>query len=188
MPLSPISKLFAVSDAKISKVTADPAGGTITYGTAIDVPGIKSCTVTGDITSAELRGDNTLLDSNSTLASIEVEFEYAKLNQDALAVMLGGTVTGTGTTPSQISTYRLLNTDTFSYFKFQAKTPTGGSDSVTGDAHIVLYKCILSEFPEFGMAEEDYETFSTSAKAIPTLATTSGGWMNVVFNETAAAI
>lgn len=188
MPLSHITKFYAVSDAKIFKVTADPSGGTVTYGSAVDIPGIKSVTITGEVTNAELRGDNTLIESNSTLSAISVSFEYAKLNFDALTVMLGGAVTDTGTAPNQKANYRLLSTDTFSYFKFQAKTPTGGSDSVTGDAHVILFKCILNEFPEMGMAEEDYRTFTTSAACVPTLGTTAGGWLDIPINETAVAI
>jgi len=179
------TKWYAVTDAKIAAVTADTAAST-TYGTLIDVPGIKSVTVSGDINTVELRGDNTLLDANSTLTNLTVEFEYAKLSLDALAVMAGGTVTDTGATVAEIATYRRLGSDTFGYFKFEAKTPTAGTDDVTGDGHIVLYKCIMSGFPEIGMAEEDYKTFSVSATAIPRLF--DSRWLDVVINETAAVI
>lgn len=186
MPISHTSKFYAVTDAKIAAVTADPSGGTTTYGTLIDVPGIKSVTISGDINTVELRGDNTLLDSNSTLTNVTVDFEYAKLNLDAVAAMIGGTVTDSGAGTTEVATYRRLGTDTFAYFKFEAKTPTAGVDEVLGDAHILLYKCMLSGFPELGMAEEDYQTFSASAVAIPRLSDSK--WLDVVLNETAAAI
>lgn len=186
MALSHVSKLFAVTDAKVYAVTADPSGGATTYGAAIDVPGIKSVTISGNIDTKELRGDNTLLDTNSVLTNITVDFEYAKLNLDAVAAMIGGAVTDSGSTPNAVATYRLTNTNTFSYFKLEAKTPTAGSDSVTGDAHIVLYKCMLSSFPELGMAEEDYQTFKASAVAVGRAS--DGRWIDVVFNETAAAL
>ena len=186
MPISHFSKFYAVSDAKIAALTADPSGGTATYGALIDVPGIKSVTVSGDINTVELRGDNTLLDSNSTLTNLTVSFEYAKLNLDALAAMVGGTVTDGGATTLETATFRRLGTDSFSYFKFEAKTPTAGVDEVAGDGHVLLYKCMLSSFPDLGMAEEDYQTFSAEAVAVPRLS--DSRWLDVVLNETATAI
>lgn len=186
MAISHFSKFYAVSDAKIAAVTADPSGGTTTYGSLIDVPGIKSVTISGDITTAELRGDNTLLDANSTLTGVTVDFEYAKLSLDALAAMAGGAVTDSGSGSAEVATYRRLGTDTFGYFKFEAKTPTAGVDELAGDGHILLYKCMLAGFPEIGMAEEDYQIFSASATAVPRLSDSK--WLDVVLNETAAAI
>lgn len=184
MPLSHVSKVYAVTDAKIYKVTADPAGGTTTYGAAIDVPGIKEVNIGGDVNTVELRGDNTLLDQNSTLASISVSVSHAKISLDALNVMLGGTNTDTGVTPNQIATFLLKNTDTMSYWKLSAKTPTAGADSVTGDIHFTLHKCILSSFPDLGHAEEDYRIVSFDAVAMPLLS--NGNWLTIAANETAA--
>ncbi len=186
MPLSHVSKVYAVSDAKISKLTADPAGGATTYGTLTDVPGIKEMTIGGNVNTVELRGDNALLDQNSTLGNITVSVSNAKISLDVLAIMLGGTNTDAGTTPSQTSTYLLKNTDTFSYFKIEAKTPTGGADTPTGDLHYVLHKCILSSFPDLGHAEEDYRIVSFEAIAVPLIS--NGNHLSIVLNETAAAI
>lgn len=186
MPLSHVTKIFGVNDAKIAKVTADPAGGTTTYATAVDVPGIKSVSIAGDINTVDLRGDHSLLDSDSTLQNITLTFEYAKLSLDALLVWLGGAVTDTGTTPNQIAKLALLGTDTLlaNYWKFEARTVS--ADSVGGDVHFVLYKCKLASFPELGTAEEDYKTFSVEARAVPRLSDSK--WLDTVANETLAAI
>jgi hypothetical protein len=186
MAISHVSKLYAVTDAKIAAVTADVSGGSTTYGSLIDVPGIKSVRIGGTVNTKELRGDNTLLDVNSTLESVTLEFEYAKLNLDAFAVLMGGAVTDSGTGSTEVATYNLLNTSTPSYFKFEGKTPTAGVDEVAGDGHIVLWKCMISAFPDFGLGEEDYETFTVSATATGRLS--DAKWLSVVFNETAAVI
>lgn len=186
MALSHITKVFATEDAKIAKLTADPTGGSATYATALDVPGIQSIAISGDIDGKELRGDNALLDKFSKLTNISVEVAYAKLSLDVLPVILGGAVTDSGTTPNQVATYELLGSSTFNYFKLEAKTPAGGADTLTGDVHFVLPKLMLSEFPEIGTEEEDYKTISFTADAIPLAAT--GRWLAIVANETAAAI
>lgn len=187
MPLSAVSKFYAVSDAKIAKLTADPAGGTATYATSIDVPGIKGVTISGNIKTSELRGDNQLLDSNSTLTNITCSISYAKLSVDVLPVVLGGATAAAGVTPNQTQTYTLGGTDTFSYFRLEARTPTGGSDSVTGSANITLHKLILSSFPDMGFSEEDYKIFAMEATAVPLLAT-GNKWLTVSLNETAVAL
>jgi hypothetical protein len=189
MPLSHVHKVFAVEDAKIAPVTADVAGASTTYGTIIDIPGIKSVEISGNIESKTLRGDNVLLDADAVLTDITCTINYAKVSLDVLAAFFTSlTVTDTGTAPSQKSTLSLTPaTSRLKAFKFEAKTPTGGVDISTGDAHIVLYKCVLTGFPDLGMAEEDYATGSLEFMAMPQLGT-GNKWLDIVVNETSAAI
>lgn len=186
MPLSHVSKLFAVQDCKVSKLTADPAGGSPTYATSIDVPGIKTMEIGGDVNTNELRGDNQQLDFGAVLGGVTVDVEHAKIHLDVLAILLGGTVTDSGTTPNQVATYSLPGGAAFSYFKLEGKTPTGGADTPTGDVHFILWRCILASFPSIGFAEEDYRTVSFSAQAVPLVS--SGKLLDAVANETAAVI
>lgn len=187
MPVSHISKVFAVEDAKIGKMTADVAASPPTYAALVDVPGIKSVTVSGDIDTKELRGDNTLLDVFSKLTNVSVSIEHAKLSLDVLPVLLGGATVDSGTGSTEVATYGLTGNDSFNYFKLEAKTPAGGVDTIGGDAHFVFYKCMLSSFPDLGMAEEDYRTSAFEVRATPIIGT-GNKWFDVVLNETAAAI
>lgn len=186
MPVDHSSKIYAVSDAKIGKVTADPSGGTTTYASLIDVPGIKEAGIGGDVNSVELRGDNTSLDYNATLGALTLSVTHAKVSLDVLPVLLGGTTTDSGAGSTEVATYVQTNTNTFNYWKFEAKTPTNGADPTGGDLHVVLYKCILTSFPEIGFAEEDYQILSFEARAVPRLS--DGKIFDIVLNETAAAI
>jgi len=183
--MSHVTKLFAVKDCKISPLTADPSGGTATYGTSIDVPGIKTLAISGDMDTKSLRGDNGLLDSVSTLTNVSVKAEHAKMSLDVLAAVLGGTVVDVST-GTITATWDLTNTSAPQYFKIEAATPTNGSDTIGGDVHFTLWKCSLSAFPDLGFAEEDYLIPSLEAQSLPLLAT--GKWMTVVLNQTAASI
>lgn len=182
MPVTHKTKVFAVKDARIAKLTADTAGAAPTYATAIDVPGIKSVSVSGDVTSVELRGDNKALDGDSFLSSVSVSFEYAKLDLDILAVLLGGTVTDAGVTPNQTATLTVQGDTTFSYFSFEAVSVSGD----VGDVRLFLPKCKLNEFPELGFEEEDYRTFEVSAAAFDPIGT--GAWFEYGVRETAALL
>lgn len=184
MPISHVTKVFAASDAKVFPLTADPAGGSPTYGTGIDVPGLKTVTIEGDVNSVELRGDNTLLDAASNLSNITVSMEFAKTSLDLLAAWFAATVTDSGTTPNQKSTWTLLGTTGLAYFGLSAKAV--GADVLTGDVQFNVNKAILSSFPEMGLEEEDYKTSSVEFKAMPLLS--NNKWLSIVLNETAGAL
>jgi hypothetical protein len=187
MPLQRFTRVYGIQDAKISPLTADPAGGSPTYGSPIDVPGIKSFEVSGEVEVKSLRGDNGPLASNSAISSVQVSVTHAKLSLDVLVAILGGAVTDSGTTPSQKTVWDLSSDDaTFPPFKLEGVTPPNGMDIVGGDLHVVLHKLTLSSFPDLGFAEEDYRIASFSATADPLQS--SGKWISVVLNESATAI
>lgn len=186
MAISHVTKTYGVSDAKLALVTADATGG-ITYGSAIDVPGIKSVTLTGEVRNVELRGDNGLLDSDSVLASIGCTFTCAKLDLDLIAAILGGSVADSGSGSTEVATYSRVQTDSFAYFGFLAKTPTNGGDLVGGDVWLKLPKCKLKNFPSFGFSEEDYTIPSFEVTAVQPIAS-AGKWLQWIINETAASL
>lgn len=187
MPLSRVTKLYSVQDAKISPLTADPAAGSPTYGTPLDAPGIQQMSISGDVEVKTLRGDNTKLATNVSLTNIQVQVTMAKLSLDVLAAILGGTVTDAGTTPAQTSTWDLTgDTATLPPFKLEGVTPPNGVDIVGGDLHWVLHKLTLSAFPDLGFAQEDFRTISFTADADPLLS--NGKWITAVLNETLTPI
>ncbi|MGI3198442.1 phage tail protein [Streptomyces sp. GTA36] len=187
MPLQRFTRVYGIQDAKISPLLTDPASGAATYGPLIDVPGIKSFEISGDIEVKSLRGDNTKLATNSTISNIQVQVSHAKVSLDVLAAILGGTVTDTGTTPAQKTTWDLTSdTATFPPFKLEGVTPANGTDLIGGDYHTVLHKLTLSSFPDLGYSEEDYRIASFTADADPLISNKK--WISLVLNETAAAI
>lgn len=184
MAISHITKTYGVQDAKIAKLTADPSGGSATYATAIDVPGVKSITLSGNVANKELRGDNGLLDSDSTLTNVTGTINYAKADLDIMAALLGATVTDSGSGSTEVAKMAMARGDELGNFKIEAVAAK--SDQVAGDVHLVLYKCVITGFPFTGFAEEDYATQSLPFATMPRLA--DDKWIDVVINETAAAI
>ncbi|MBZ3909424.1 tail protein [Streptomyces acidiscabies] len=186
MAISRVTKLYAVEDCKIFPLLSDPDGGTPSYAAGIDVPGIKALEISGDVEVKELRGDNGLLDSDSSISNITVSWPHAKLSMDVLVALMDSTVTDSGATPSQTTKWKLKKGAKPKPFKIEAKTPTSGGDLVGGDVHFALLKCIMSSFPGLGLAEEDYKTPENEARAVPLIST--GDWIDVTINETATAI
>jgi len=187
LPISHFSKMFGTQDAKVARVTDDPSGGTATYGTTVDVPAIKSVELSGSVNTVELRGDNSLLDSSTTLTGITGTVNAGKVSLDVLSELFATSVTDAGSGTTETATWDLTATTALRYFKLEAATPSTGADVVGGDVHFILHKCIINGFPDLGLAEEDYRTVSFGVSAVPLLAT-GRKWLSIVFNETAAAI
>jgi hypothetical protein len=186
MPISRVTKLYAVQDAKIAPLTSDPEGGAPVYGALVDVPGIKAVEISGDVEVKELRGDNTLLDSDAAISNVTVSFPHAKLSLDVLKSLMSSTVTDSGTTPAQKSVWKMTKDSKPLPFKLEAVTPVSGGDLIGGDVHFTLWKCVMASFPGIGLAEEDYKTPEIEARAVPLIS--NGEWIDVTINETAVAI
>lgn len=189
MALTHVTKVFAVKDCKLAKVTSDIAGGTTAYGTSIDVPGIKSVKIEGDVESKQLRGDNSLLDSDTVLTNVTATLQHAKLSLDALAMMLTQTVTDSGTTPAQKAVLDIFGGGVagsvqFAPFKLTAVSAT--ADPVAGNVGFELWKCVLASFPGMGLEEEDYRIGDFKVNAFPRLS--DGKWLSPSINETALVI
>lgn len=185
MALVHVSKIFGFQDAKLYPLTAD-SGGAPTYGSGLDVPGVKSLEISGAIDRKNLRGDNKLLDVFSVLTDVNGRLNFAKTSLDLLALFLGSATVDSGTTPNQKATWSLTGSSAPAYWKIEGKTPVNGVDFVGGDAHVVIYKCVLSSFPGLGFAEEDYQLPGIEFGTVPSIA--NDKWLDVVLNETAVVI
>lgn len=175
-----ITKVYAVQHCQIAAITADAVGSAITYVEWFDVPGIKSLTLSGDMDTKSLRGDNRLIDQQSIITGLSAKFENAKLSLQNLAVMLGGTIgartagtTGAYTGASGWS----LPTGAFPR-QFGLRALSAASDTPGGAVAFVMSKCSLSKFPELGAAEEDYQTVSGEINVNPPNGTSP--WLDVI--------
>jgi len=184
MALTRVTKTFAVTDAKIAALLTDPDGGAATYGPSLDVPGVKSVTISGDMETKQLRGDNQLLDSDTILTNVSVSIEHAKFSFDVFGVLLGVDPVETGATPNGTLSLPIKGDSKPGYFKLEAVSAS--SDIIGGNMGFELPKLIASSFPEMGLAEEDYKTHSWEADALPLRST--GDWIIPTLHETAKVL
>jgi hypothetical protein len=183
------TKLFGVNDAAVYKLTADASGSAPTYGTKVDVPGIKAVDAKLNMDTKTLRGDNTLLAADSVLKDISGSIKYAKHSFDVWTAMTSALTTDSGTTPATASTLSIGQGTLPAFFKLEAQSKQ--VDYVGGDVHILLYKCMPGTLP-LGFNEEDYMEQSVDFTAVPLLGTITSSvaqtWMTILANETTIAI
>jgi hypothetical protein len=187
MPIATQTKVLELKDAKIAPLTADPSGGSATYGASVDIPGILKLDLSPNAVTKELRGDNVLMDIYSKVESVGVAITNAILPLDVLKLLMGGAVTASGTTPNQKQTYDLAGADLPGYVKIEGQALY--VDTGIGDVHVIFHKCKATVPPKWSFADNsgDFVQVTATLTAIP-LQATGNKLMSVVLNETATAI
>jgi len=188
MPVLPHeTPVFSLDKCKIYPLTADPAGGTATYGAGIACTGIQSLAVDPDTLYKELFGDNAIIAAAGKARKFTFKLGMAKVSLDVMAQLYGGTVTDAGSTPAQSTTYSVKNTDAGKYFKLECQilgveipASSGG-----GDLHVVGWKCKVMSAAIAGKAED----FAPLTFDVAALARSADGKMfDLVENETLVAL
>lgn len=80
-------------------------GGADSPGSKVDVPGVRTLDFSTDADSDSLEGDDTMLAVAYGPKSGSGSMEMGKTNMTARAAMLGGTVSTSGTTPNEVSSW-----------------------------------------------------------------------------------
>lgn len=164
MPLAHETVVFDVHDCKVYALLTDAVGASPTYGAAVDIPGINHVEVDPNLIHAELKGDARIIAKKGRTDRINFKAAYGKIALDALAVLLGGTVSDSGTTPNQIARMRLKSPAPLPYFKVEFKIED--LDSGLGDLHVAVYKCQLTGGTLLGTSTDNFGQPSFDAEGI----------------------
>jgi hypothetical protein len=169
-------KTYTLTDLKVAPVTGD------TPGTLVDVPGIRSLEVTVSNDATELRGDNSVLAIIDQGNGLEWSMEAGGLDLDALAVILGGEVVTTGTTPASVDTFHLNSDDQRPYFAIVGVQPDDGAGE---DLHIVVWKAKATG--NFAITAADQEFLTPTIEGRGVGRSDNQRMLSLVHHETAIA-
>lgn len=164
--------------------TAPSTSDVVTMPSSTQLVGAKSLAYTATVKTADLRGDNSFLDTDTVLEALEFDLDVAKFNFTGVSTLHGGTVVSSGTTPNQSTLWKLLNNPAFGYFKLEARCVT--ADPLNGDVHILVSKAKAADMWLLGFADEDYAPNKLKIKAVPPQGTNP--WFQIGLFETALAI
>jgi len=123
---------FGLRDVRLYPLNSSGA-----RGTGVDLPVSRTFSFKETVSSEQLEGDDVVIAAHDYNPLVEWELEAGGISFEAYAVLAGGTVTSTGTTPAQVKTYSKLNTQSRPYFEVEGQAI---SDS-GGDMHCVVYRC-----------------------------------------------
>ena len=166
MPVPHETIYFDVNDFKVWPLLTDVVGASPTYGALVDVPGIASVGVDPNLVTAILKGDARVMARKGRTDQLNISATYGKLAGDALAVMLGMSVTDVaeaGSVPEH-ARFRLKSPASLPYFK--AAFQIDDVDTGLGTLHVILYKTQLSGGTLIGSQTDQFGQPTLTAGAI----------------------
>lgn len=167
---------YGLRDVKLSPLNADG-----TYGTSVDLPIGRTLSFAEAEEFEELRGDDRLVAIHGKGAQVEWDLESGGISLDAWAVLTGGTISETGSSPAQIKSFTKQVTDTRSYFKIEGQSISDDG----GDVHVVIYKAKCDGNLEGEFADGGFFLTKCSGKG---LADGNDDLYTITWNETETAI
>lgn len=183
MPLANTTLPYGLRDVKITSYS--DAGGTTLSGSSTDLPYARTFTFSEAEDFEELRGDDKLVTTRGKGAAIDWDLEAGGLSFDALKIIVGGTITATGTTPAQKNVFTKKVTDSRPFFKVEGQAI---SDS-GGDLHCVLDRCRATGNIEGEFGDGVFWLTKASGVALPSLISARVDTLyEFTQNETAVAI
>lgn len=174
---------FDVHDCKVYPVTADATGG-ITYGAAVDVPGIQEVSVEPNFISVELKGDGKVLAKKGKVDRLNFSATYSELSLPVLATLFGGSVSTGGSGSSETAAYE-FDGDTLPYFKIEVLV--SDLESELAEMVFVLNKCQITGGTLMSGSTDNFSTPSFDAEAILPIAS-SIGFGTITLREAASGL
>lgn len=182
MALDTIPLPYGLRDVKLTPYTTAAA---TTLGTSVDLPNGRTLSFAETEAFEELRGDDRLVATHGAGPQVEWELEAGGVSLEAVAVMYGGTVSTTGSTPNQVKKLRKKVTDVRPYFKIEGQVI---SDS-GGDLHAVIYRAKATDNLTGEFADGQFFLTGASGVGMPSLEVANLDYVwDFVQNETATAI
>lgn len=174
---------FDVQDCKVYPITTDATGG-ITYGAAIDVPGIQEVSVEPNFVTVELKGDGKVLAKKGKIDRLNFSATYSELALEVLATIFGGSVTAAGSGSTETATYT-FDGNSLPYFKVEFLVNDLESD--LSELVFTLAKCQVTGGTIMSGSTDNFGTPSFDAEAILPYAT-GVGFGTVQFRESATGL
>ena len=131
--------------------------------------------------TARLSGGDKLVAVAAQITGAEWELSEGGVPFDVLDILIGGTLSSSGTTPNIIKTFIIDGADTNPWFVMEGRAI---SENVTSDLHVTLWKCKVEKI-SWRMEQGAFVISECSGVAIDDDTT---GVMSIEQFETASAI
>ena len=173
---------YGVRDLKLTQYT--DAVGTTLNTTSVDLPYIQTLNFTEAEEFQELRGDDKLITTRGRGAQVNWSLESGGLPVPAWAVMTGGSITATGTTPNRVSELRKSATAARPFFRIDGRviSDTGG------DVLVRIYRCRATGDIQANFAGGEFTTSQISGVGLPLLDDTNDLIYSIFRRETGATL
>ena len=173
---------YGVRDIKLTQYT--DAVGTTLNTTSVDLPYIQTLNFTEAEEFQELRGDDKLITTRGRGSQVNWSLEAGGVPVYAWAILTGGSVIETGTTPNRITELKKSATTSRPFFRIDGKiiSDTGG------DVLVRIYRCRATGDIQANFAGGEFTTSQISGVGLPLLDDANDLIYSIFRRETAAAL
>lgn len=165
--------VFGLRDIKITNI-----GGS----TQEDLGAAVSAELVPEVKGGLLEGDDAVKAVLAFITHATVKFSSGQYSSAAVALMLGLTLTTSGTTPNEVVTLEVGEGARLPYFKLYAQA----YDEATGDLHILCSKVKLQGMP--GIAKLENGNWRMNEFEAVAIDDGTNGVFQIVQHETATAV
>ena len=181
-PLSNTALPYGIRDCKLTPYT--DAAGTVLGETSIDLPNMQTFSFSETEEFQELRGDDRVVTTRGQGAQVEWSLEAGGVDIRVWAILTGGSVTESGTTPDRVVTARKRSSDNRPFFRLEGQAI---SDS-GGDVHAIVYRCRANSNIEGSFSDGEFFITSASGLGLPLMDEDFDLLYDFVQNETKTSI
>lgn len=181
-PLASTALPYGIRDCKITPYT--DSAGSVLGDTSIDLPNMQTFSFSETEEFQELRGDDRVVTTRGQGAQVEWSLEAGGVNLRVWAILTGGTVSESGTTPNRKVTVRKRSSDNRPFFRLEGQAI---SDS-GGDVHAIVYRCRSNSNIEGSFGDGEFFITSASGVGLPLLDENFDLLYDFVQNEVKEAI
>jgi hypothetical protein len=152
---------YGLREIRLAPLTQDNSTGA-SYGALVRAYGAQEASINVVVSENELRGDDGVLEVDSTVSSCEWSFSNALISFETMKVLFGGTISDIVDETSAVigKKYTISGAQTIPYFGLVALTEKEGS------LKAILHKAKCTGGLEFAFADEEYCVVSASGKAV----------------------
>src|SRR5574337_1236841 len=173
---------YGARDLKLTQYT--DAQGTVLGSTSVDLPNLQHLNFTEAEEFSELRGDDKLITTRGKGAQVNWDIEGGGMSAQVWAILTGGSIVETGTTPNRIVELKKRATQSRPFFRIDGKMI---SDS-GGDILVRIYRCRADGDITSNFTDGEFSTTQVSGKGMPLLDDANDLIYSIFRRETSAAI
>lgn len=141
MAISLLSRPLGIDQLVITPIILDEPGLNLVYGTPVRLYGAQSAGFMEEYITADLEGDQDILDVYSKIKALQGSFTWGVHGLDGWATLINAATTTGGASPNQYATLTLDNRQLPGYYRIEIQTQYLGNDMQGYDLHITLGKC-----------------------------------------------
>jgi hypothetical protein len=139
-----------------------PIDDTGVVGTAVDLPASQTLSFSEAEDYETLRGDDRDVAIHGKGPKVEWDLEAGGISLEAVALLSGGEVTDSGTSPAGTKSLLKKTTDARPYFQIEGQSVNDNA----GDVHVLIYKCKCTDTIEGEFADGTFFVTKCSGEGI----------------------